>query len=59
MGASHEEDESAQRLEGCEGEVSQVETRERVFQAKGTASTTALRWDHACCVQDTALCCNE
>ena len=47
MGGSHEEDEFAQRLEGCVGGVSQVETRERVFQAKGTASTTALRWDHA------------
>lgn len=43
MGGSHEEDEFAQRLEGCEGEVSQVEIRERMFQAKGTASTKPPR----------------
>lgn len=36
-----------------------MEIRRRVFQAKGIASAAALGWEHACCFQGTALCCNE
>lgn len=42
MGKSHGEGGFKQRLGGCEGEISQVEIRVSVIQAKGIANAKAL-----------------